>query len=101
MVRKLRGRQRRKTRRRVDWHPAVLAEVDLHPGVRVVLAHDRLVKHRVVAPSRVSGGQSGRNPQAAQHQRLCGGELLAVADEAVKEEIVDRVCTRWYMTKLL
>src|SRR4029077_2959275 len=82
----LRGRQRGETRRGVDRHPTMAGEPHLDPRVRVVLAHYRLVEDRVVIPGRVAGGQARRDAEASQHQRLRGGELLAVADLRVEQK---------------
>ena len=58
-----------------------------------MLAHHRLVEDGVVIAGRISGRQACRNAEAAQHQRLGGGELLAVAGLVVEEEPVDRIVT--------
>ena len=75
-------------------------EPHLHPGVRVVLANDRLVEHRVVVTGGVSGGQPGRDAEVAQHQRFGGGELLAVAGLDVEEEPVDGIAAGGHRRQL-
>ena len=75
------------------------AEPDLDPGVRIPFADHRLVEDRIVVTGGVSGGQPGRDAKAAEHQRLGGGELLAVAGLDVEEEPVHGIATRGHRRK--
>ena len=66
-----------------------------------MLANDRLVEHGVVVACRVAGGQPCGNAEAAQHQSLGRGELLAVPDLDVEQEPVNRVAACRYVAELL
>ena len=68
-------------RRGVEGDPrAVLpvAEVGLHPGVRVALADGVVVPEAVVGPADESRDVAGGNPNLAKHERHRGREELAV-----------------------
>ena len=62
--------------------------------MRVALADHGLVQDGVVVAGRVSGGEPGRDAQAAEHQRLGCRELLAVAGLDVEQEPVHRIPAR-------
>ena len=91
---KARRGEGRNTGRRVDRDPAMTGKPHLDPCVRVALANDGLVEDRVVVTGRVAGGEPSRDAETAQHQRLGGGELLAVAGLDVEQEPIDRVAAR-------
>ena len=79
----------------------MVREPNFDPRVSIVLAHDRLVEHRVVVTGRIAGGEPRRDAQAAEHQYLGGRELLAVPLLDVEQEPVDRVSPGGHVAELL
>ena len=72
--------------------------------MRVVFAHDGLVQQRVVIARTVAGRQPRRDAEAAQHQCLGRGELLAIARLDIEKEPIDRIASRgdaWQVQRVL
>ena len=85
------GLELRPGRGGLEGNPAVAGEVELGPGVPILLPHHQPIFAGVILARRIAHGQAGGDAQAAGHHHHGRGVVIAIALLQIEEEIIHNV----------